>query len=60
LKLFVVSSIDKKKVSLDENNRAEMVIKHHDNVQQHIRRKNKQYASIANKGCRRVIFEPSD
>lgn len=56
----MVSSIDKKKVSLDENNRAEMVIKHHDNVQQHIRRKNKQYASIANKGCRRVIFEPSD
>jgi hypothetical protein len=37
-----------------------MVIKLHDNVQQHIRRKNEQYASKANEGCRRVIFESSD
>ena len=56
----MVSSIDKKKLVLIENNRAEMMIKLHDNVQQHIRRKNEQYASKANKGCRRVIFEPSD
>jgi hypothetical protein len=49
-----------KKVSLDENNMVEMVIKLHDNVQQHIRRKNEQYASKANEGCRRVIFESSD
>lgn len=38
----------------------EMVIKLHDNVQQHIRRKNEQYASKTNEGCRCVIFESSD
>jgi hypothetical protein len=37
-----------------------MVKKLHESVQQYIKKKNEQYATKANKGCRQVIFEPSD
>lgn len=34
-----------------------MVKKLHDSVEQHIKKKNEQYVTIANKGHRQVIFE---
>jgi hypothetical protein len=37
-----------------------MVKKLHESVRQHIEKKNEQYATKANKGCRQVIFEPGD
>uniref|UniRef100_A0A2N9HI15 CCHC-type domain-containing protein n=1 Tax=Fagus sylvatica TaxID=28930 RepID=A0A2N9HI15_FAGSY len=46
--------------SLDGQKKAEMVKKLHESVQQHIEKKTEQYANKANKGRRRVIFEPGD
>jgi hypothetical protein len=37
-----------------------MVKKLHESVRQHIEKKNEQYATKANKGCKQVIFEPGD
>jgi predicted ribosome-associated RNA-binding protein Tma20 len=48
------------KISLDGQKKAEMVKKLHESVQQHIEKKNEQYATKANKGRRQVIFEPGD
>jgi hypothetical protein len=45
---------------LDGQKKAEMVKKLHESVWQHIEKKNEQYATKANKGCRQVIFEPGD
>jgi hypothetical protein len=36
------------------------VKKLHESVRQHIEKKNEQYATKANKGCKQVIFEPGD
>ena len=47
-------------VSLDQKKKAEMVKQLHECVKQQIEKKNEQYASKANKGRRRVVFEPSD
>uniref|UniRef100_A0A2N9G522 Reverse transcriptase domain-containing protein n=1 Tax=Fagus sylvatica TaxID=28930 RepID=A0A2N9G522_FAGSY len=49
-----------KRSSLDGQKKAEMVKKLHESVQQHIEKKTEQYANKANKGRRRVIFEPGD
>jgi hypothetical protein len=40
------------RTSLDGQKKAEMVKKLHESVQQHIEKKNEQYANKANKGCR--------
>ena len=48
------------RVCLDGKKKAELVKQLHERVRQQIERKNKQYASKANKGRRRVIFEPGD
>ncbi|XP_052173757.1 uncharacterized protein LOC127789046 [Diospyros lotus] len=48
------------KASLDGKKKAEMVRQMHERVKQKIEKKNEQYASKANKGRRRVIFEPGD
>ncbi|RVW13255.1 Transposon Ty3-G Gag-Pol polyprotein [Vitis vinifera] len=46
--------------NLDGEKKAEMVRKLHENVRKHIEKKNKQYATTANKGRRQVLFEPGD
>ena len=46
--------------SLDGQKKAEMVKKLHENVQQHIEKKNEQYATKVNKGHQQVLFEPGD
>ena len=48
------------RASLDGQKKAEKVKKLHESVQQHIEKKNEQYASKANKGRRQVLFEPGD
>ena len=48
------------RTSLDGQKKAEIVKKLHESVQQHIEKKNEQYANKANKGHRQVIFEPGD
>ena len=48
------------RTSLDGQKKAEMVTKLHESVQQHIEKKNEQYANKANKDRRQVIFEPGD
>jgi hypothetical protein len=48
------------RTSLDGQKKAEMVKKLHESVRQHIKKKNEQYATIANKGHGQVIFEPGD
>jgi len=47
------------RASLDGKKKVEMVKRLHENVRQ-FQKKNDQYASHANKGRRRVIFEPGD
>jgi hypothetical protein len=49
-----------KRTSLDGQNKDEMVKKLYESVWQHIEKKNEQYATKANKGCRQVIFESGD
>ena len=46
-----------KMTSLDGQKKAEMVKKLHESVRQLIEKKNEQYATKANKGCRQVLFE---
>jgi len=46
--------------SLDGKKKAEKVKEIHERVKQQIEKKNQQYASHANKGRRRVTFEPGD
>ena len=46
--------------SLDGQKKAEIVKKLHESVRKHIEKKNEQYATKANKGCRQVLFEPGD
>ena len=46
--------------SFDGRKKAEMVKKLHESVRQHIKKKNEQYATKANKGRRQVIFESGD
>jgi len=48
------------RTSLDGQKKAEIVKKLHESVQQHIKKKNEQYATKANKGHGQVIFEPGD
>jgi hypothetical protein len=48
------------KTNLDGQKKAEMVKKLHESVRQHIKKKNEQYVTKANKGRRQVIFEPDD
>jgi hypothetical protein len=48
------------KTSLDGQKKTKMVKKLHGSVQQHIEKKNEQYATKADKGHRQVIFEPGD
>ena len=46
--------------SLDGKKKAEMVKKIHEEARQHLMKKNEQYAAQANKGRKKVIFEPGD
>jgi hypothetical protein len=48
------------KTSLDGQKKAEMVKKFHENVCQHIEKKNEQYATKVNNGSRQVTFELGD
>ena len=48
------------KTSLDGQKKAKMVKKLHESVWQCIEKKNEQYATKPNKGCRQAIFESSD
>ena len=45
---------------LDGKRKAELVKQIHEKAREHIQRKNEQYASHANKGRKRVMFEPGD
>ena len=47
-------------ISLDGEKKAEIVKKLHESERKHIKKKNEQYATKANKGRRQVLFEPSD
>ncbi|PKI56810.1 hypothetical protein CRG98_022768 [Punica granatum] len=46
--------------SLDGKKKADTVKKIHEEARQHILKKNKQYAECANKGRKKVTFEPRD
>ena len=46
--------------SLDGKRKADMVKKMHEEARQHIQKKNEQNAIRANKGRKKVIFEPGD
>ena len=46
--------------SLDGEKKAELVKLIHEKAKAHIERKNEQYASQANKGRKRVVFQPGD
>ena len=48
------------RVGLDGKKKAELVKQIHEKAREHILRKNEQYASHANKGRKRVVFEPGD
>jgi hypothetical protein len=48
------------RTSLDGQKKSKMVKTLHESARQHIEKKNEQYATKANKGCRQVIFEPGD
>jgi hypothetical protein len=48
------------KTSLDGQKKAKMVKKLRESIRQHIEKKNKQYATKANKGRRQVIFDLGD
>ena len=48
------------KVSLDGEKKAKMVRQLHEGVRLQIEKKNRLYASKANKGCKLVIFQPGD
>ena len=48
------------RTSLDGQKKAEMVKKLYESVRQHIKKKNEQYATNADKGRRQVILEPGD
>jgi len=50
----------KEKVSLDGEKKAKMVRQLHKGVRLQIEKKNRLYASKANKGCKLVVFQPSD
>ena len=46
--------------SLDGKRKAKMVQKLHKQVKEQIERQNEKYATQANKGRRRVVFQPGD
>ncbi|GKV51258.1 hypothetical protein SLEP1_g57926 [Rubroshorea leprosula] len=46
--------------SLDGKKKAEEVRQLHERVRQNIERRTEQYAKQANKGCKKVVFEPGD
>jgi hypothetical protein len=48
------------RVSLDGENKAKMVRQLHEGVRLEIEKKNRLYASKANKGCKQVVFQPGD
>ena len=48
------------RASVDGKKKAEIVRQLHERVKQQIEKKNEQYAFKANKGRRRVLFEPGD
>ena len=58
--LGLLSLHTNKMVNLDDNKNAKMVKKLNESVQQHIERKNEQYAFKVNEGYRCIIFEPCD
>jgi len=47
-------------VNLDGKRKAEMVKQMHENVRQQIQRRTEQYVSQANKGRKKLVFEPGD
>ena len=47
-------------VSLDDNRKAQVVKTIHENVRQHIEKRNRVYATKANKGRKHVVFQPGD
>jgi hypothetical protein len=46
------------RVSLDGNRKAQVVKTLHKSVQQQIEKRNRVYATKANKGCKHVVFQP--
>jgi len=52
-------SIDER-VSLDGNRKTQVVKTLHESVRQHIKKRNRVYATKANKGCKHVVFQPGD
>ena len=48
------------RVGLDGKRKAELVKQIHEKAREHIMRKTEQYASQANKGRKRIVFEPGD
>ena len=58
--LYLLHLPANERASLDGQKNAKMVTKLHESVWQHIEKKNEQYATKANNGCRYVIFESRD
>jgi hypothetical protein len=56
---FINLPVDKR-VSLDGNQKAQMIKDLHAKMQQQIEKKNEQYEFKANKECKLVRFEPKD
>jgi predicted metal-dependent hydrolase len=52
-------SVDKR-VSLDRNRKAQVMKTLHESVRQHIEKRNHVYANKTNKGCKHVVFQPSN
>ena len=48
------------RASLDGHRKAETVKKLHESVRQQIVKRNERYASKANKGCKKVVFQPGE
>ena len=48
------------RVSLDGNRKAQVVKTLHESVRQQIEKRNRVYATKANKGRKHVVFQPSD
>jgi len=56
---FILLPIDER-VSINGNKKSQMVKALYKSVWQHIKKKNGQYASKANKGQKQVVFQPGD
>ena len=48
------------RVNIDGKKKADLVRQIHEKAKQHIKWRTKQYVTQANKGCKKVVFEPGD